>query len=115
VLNHHERYDGTGYPEGLRGENIPIGARLVAVADAFDTMITDRSYRSTLSADDALSELVKHAGTQFCPVAVETFVSGFKKCKEKLTEQAGGQPAKEEATRQSEEARKAEDAQKALP
>ncbi|MFC2003191.1 HD domain-containing phosphohydrolase, partial [Chloroflexota bacterium] len=70
VLNHHERYDGNGYPEGLRGENIPIGARLVAVADAFDTMTTDRSYRLKLSADDALGELVKHAGTQFCPVAV---------------------------------------------
>jgi putative nucleotidyltransferase with HDIG domain len=57
VLNHHEWYDGTGYPEGLKGEDIPIGARLVAVADAFDTMTTEHFYRAALSVDEAVSEL----------------------------------------------------------
>jgi HD-GYP domain-containing protein (c-di-GMP phosphodiesterase class II) len=80
VLHHHERYDGTGYPDGLKGEDIPMGARLIAVADAFDTMTTDRSYRSALNIDYAISELKSGAGTQFCPVAVEAFISGFLAC-----------------------------------
>ena len=79
VLYHHERYDGTGYPENLSGRNIPIGARLVAVADAFDTMTTDHSYRSAYTADTAIKELIEGIGTQFCPVAVEAFVSSFNK------------------------------------
>ena len=79
VLYHHERYDGTGYPENLSGRNIPIGARLVAVADAFDTMTTDHSYRTAFSIDKAISELVEGIGTQFCPVAVEAFISSYKK------------------------------------
>jgi HD-GYP domain-containing protein (c-di-GMP phosphodiesterase class II) len=79
VLYHHERYDGTGYPENLSGRNIPIGARLVAVADAFDTMTTDHSYRSAYSIDKAISELVDGIGSQFCPVAVEAFISSYKK------------------------------------
>jgi putative nucleotidyltransferase with HDIG domain len=77
VLHHHERYDGTGYPHSLKGEDIPIGARILAVADAFDTMTTDRSYRDALSKDYAISELYKCAGTQFCPIAVGAFVSGL--------------------------------------
>ncbi len=79
VLHHHERYDGKGYPDGLKGEDIPIGARLLAAADAFDTMTTDRSYQVALSVDYAISELYRFSGTQFCPVAVEAFVSGFKR------------------------------------
>lgn len=77
VLHHHEKYDGTGYPDGLVGNDIPIGARLLAVADSFDSMTSDRSYRAALSANRALNELHKCSGTQFCPVAVEAFVSGF--------------------------------------
>ena len=77
VLHHHERYDGTGYPHRLKGEDIPVGARILAVADAFDTMTTDRSYRDALSKDYAISELYKCAGTQFCPIAVRAFVSGL--------------------------------------
>jgi uncharacterized Zn finger protein (UPF0148 family) len=123
VLHHHERYDGNGYPEGLKDEDISMGARLVAVADAFDTMTTDRSYRSTLSADDALKELATHVGTQFCPVAVEAFVSGFKERKEKLPEEdkkakedeklarkEAERAAKEEAKREAEEAKRAQEA-----
>jgi HD-GYP domain-containing protein (c-di-GMP phosphodiesterase class II) len=78
VLYHHERYDGKGYPDGLKGENIPIGARLIAVADAFDTMTTDRAYRSALTVDYSINELHKCSGTQFCPVAVKAFVSGLR-------------------------------------
>lgn len=77
ILRHHERYDGTGYPDGLKGEVIPIGARLIAVADAFDSMTTDRPYRVASSIDSAIEELYRYAGTQFCPVAVEAFVAGF--------------------------------------
>ena len=75
ILFHHERYDGNGYPEGLSGEEIPLGARLLAVADAFDTMTTNRSYRNALSKDYALEELHKCSGTQFCSIAVNAFVS----------------------------------------
>lgn len=79
ILHHHERYDGAGYPDGLKGENIPIGARLLAVADAFDTMTTDRSYRAASGVDCAIEELYRCSGTQFCPVAVEACISGLKK------------------------------------
>jgi len=96
VLYHHERYDGKGYPEGLKGDEIPIGARLCAVADAFDTMVTEHSYRAALSLDEAMHELIKGSGTQFCPVAVNAFVSGFQKHKGKLPKmQDAAAPAKE--------------------
>ncbi len=78
VLLHHERYDGKGYPDGLKGEDIPMGARLLAVADAFDTMITDRPYRAASGVDYAISELSRFSGTQFCPVAVEAFITGLR-------------------------------------
>lgn len=77
VLAHHERYDGEGYPNRLRGEEIPIGARLIAVADAFDTMTTDRSYRTALSVECAVRELNRCSGNQFCPIAIKAFVSGL--------------------------------------
>ena len=78
VLNHHEKYDGKGYPGGLKGEEIPTGARLIAVADAFDTMTTDRAYRSALSIDTAVKELNSCSGTQFCPVAVKALLAGLR-------------------------------------
>ncbi|HUV52094.1 MAG TPA: HD domain-containing phosphohydrolase [Dehalococcoidia bacterium] len=77
IVHHHEHYDGTGYPRGLKGESIPIGARLLAVADAFDTMTTNRAYRGALSMGSAIEELRRCSGTQFCPVAVEAFISSF--------------------------------------
>lgn len=77
ILHHHERYDGNGYPDGLRHESLPIGARLLAVADAFDTMTTDRSYRASLGVDYAIKELYRCSGTQFCPVAVSALISGY--------------------------------------
>jgi putative nucleotidyltransferase with HDIG domain len=77
VMYHHERYDGKGYPAGLRGEEIPFGARILAVANAFDTMTTDRVYRAAQSHDHAIRQLKECSGTQFCPVAVEAFISSF--------------------------------------
>jgi HD-GYP domain-containing protein (c-di-GMP phosphodiesterase class II) len=70
VLYHHERWDGTGYPDRLHGEEIPLGARIIFVADAYDAMTSDRVYRRRLSSDDALAELDRCAGTQFDPQIV---------------------------------------------
>lgn len=75
VLCHQERYDGTGYPRGLRGEEIPLGARIFAVADALDAMISDRPYRKALPIEVAREEIRRCAGTQFDPQVVEVFLS----------------------------------------
>lgn len=77
VLCHHERYDGKGYPRGIKGKDIPLGARLLAVADSFDSMTTDRSYQTAKTVEKAMEELVECSGSQFCPVAVEAFISAF--------------------------------------
>lgn len=65
IRSHHERFDGKGYPDGLDGKNIPIGARIMAVADSFDAMVSNRAYRQGLSLDVALDELRRNSGTQF--------------------------------------------------
>jgi diguanylate cyclase (GGDEF)-like protein len=70
VRSSHERFDGTGYPDGLVGQTIPLGARIVSACDAWDAMITTRPYRKAMSADDALAELRRCSGTQFDPVVV---------------------------------------------
>jgi HD-GYP domain-containing protein (c-di-GMP phosphodiesterase class II) len=75
VAQHHERWDGKGYPFGLRGEDIDIGARIFAVVDAFDAMISDRIYQRGRSYQEALRELERCAGTQFDPLVVEAFKS----------------------------------------
>ncbi|HEX2142713.1 MAG TPA: diguanylate cyclase [Candidatus Limnocylindria bacterium] len=75
VLHHHERFNGGGYPHGLRGNEIPLGARIVAVADAYHAMIHDRPYKKALSHEAALDELRANAGTQFDPDVVEVFCS----------------------------------------
>lgn len=77
IRNHHERYDGRGYPDGLGGEDIPFLARVVAVADAFDAMTTTRSYRNALSVETAVEELIKNKGTQFDPQVVEAALSAI--------------------------------------
>jgi putative nucleotidyltransferase with HDIG domain len=74
VKHHHESWDGTGYPDGLKGEEIPLGARIVAVADSFDAMTTNRSYRRALSIDEAIERMQSAAGTQFDPRIVRLFV-----------------------------------------
>ena len=75
VLSHHERYDGTGYPMGLKEDQIPLAAQIVAVADAYQAMIEARPYRAAMSTTDATSELRRNAGTQFNPVVVEAFIA----------------------------------------
>jgi HD-GYP domain-containing protein (c-di-GMP phosphodiesterase class II) len=73
VRSHHEHFDGTGYPDGLKGDDIPIEARIMAVADAFDAMTSNRPYRHALPEEDALAELKKNAGTHFDPRVVGAF------------------------------------------
>jgi len=79
VKYHHERYDGKGYPEGLSGEGIPIIAAIISVADAFDAMITDRSYRPGMTKAQAVEEVKRNAGTQFHPVPVKALVELYEK------------------------------------
>lgn len=81
VRGHHERYDGTGYPDGKAGNDICLGARIIAVADSFDAMMSNRTYRKGLGFDKTMDELVKGKGTQFDPAIVDAFL--------KLVEKSG--------------------------
>nr|WP_281350144.1 diguanylate cyclase [Alkalibaculum sporogenes] len=74
VLAHHERWDGTGYPKGLKGEEIPWQSRIVAVADAYDAMVSKRHYKEALSKKDAMEEIKRNAGTQFDPEIAKVFI-----------------------------------------
>jgi putative two-component system response regulator len=74
VRHHHERYDGRGYPDGLSAEQIPLGARILTVADMFDAMTSDRPYRKSVSPEMAINELRKHTATQFDPQVVDAFI-----------------------------------------
>lgn len=74
ILCHHERWDGKGYPQGLKGEEIPLLARILAIVDAYDAMTQDRSYRRAMSQEDAIAELQCHAGSQFDPTLVAVFI-----------------------------------------
>lgn len=74
VKYHHERYDGSGYPEGLSGDNIPLIASIIAVADSYDAMTTDRPYRKGLSKEEALAELLQESGKQFHPLAAGAMI-----------------------------------------
>lgn len=67
VRHHHERWDGSGYPDGISGPDIPLAARIIAIADAFDAMTTDRPYRKALPYAAALEEILRYAGTHFDP------------------------------------------------
>jgi len=77
ILCHHERWDGKGYPQGLKGEEVPLLCRILAVADAYDAMTSDRPYRKALSREEALAEIVKNAGTQFDPKLVEILLESI--------------------------------------
>jgi HD-GYP domain-containing protein (c-di-GMP phosphodiesterase class II) len=74
ALHHHEDYDGTGYPGGLKGEEIPLGSRIVSVIDAYDAMISNRPYRAGLPHDEAIRRLLADSGTQFDPMVVQCFI-----------------------------------------
>ncbi len=71
IRHHHERFDGRGYPDGLAGQDIPLGARIIQVADALDSMLTTRIYRAARPAHEVLAELARGSGTQFCPRCVD--------------------------------------------
>ncbi len=75
VLCHQERWDGTGYPRGLAGDAIPIGARIFAIADTFDAMTSDRPYRRAGTREAARAEIARHVGTQFDPRCADAFLS----------------------------------------
>ncbi|WP_010677823.1 HD-GYP domain-containing protein [Bacillus timonensis] len=77
IRSHHERWDGKGYPDNLQGEDIPLLARIVAIADAFDAMTSSRSYRSALPAEEAFKRIIEGQGTQFDPILVEEFKKVF--------------------------------------
>src|SRR6516164_10553670 len=79
IMHHHERIDGRGYPMGLAGHEIPEFARVLAVADAFDSMTSTRSYRGARPVSEAIEELRKWSGTQFDPVFVAAFVAALKR------------------------------------
>ena len=79
ILSHHEKFDGTGYPNGLVGENIPIEARIIGLVDAYDAMTEVRPYKDAMSHEDALKEIERCSGTQFDPDIVEVFTKNFKK------------------------------------
>ena len=75
IRSHHERWDGAGYPDGLAGEAIPLGARIIAVADVYDAMTSDRPYRAALPHGVAVAELVRGRGTQFDAEIVDVFLA----------------------------------------
>jgi len=81
VKSHHERYDGSGYPEGLKAEKIPLIASIISVADAFDAMTSDRPYRKALSREAAVEELKRQSGRQFDPCIINAFMQAYKKGK----------------------------------
>ena len=75
VLHHHEWFDGRGYPHGLAGAEIPMGSRIVAIADAYEAMISVRPYKAAMTHDEAIKELRRQGGVQFDPELVDVFVS----------------------------------------
>jgi putative nucleotidyltransferase with HDIG domain len=77
ILHHHERWDGTGYPHGLKGDAIPLPARILGVADAFDAMMTERPFAKRMSIAQARAELERSAGTQFDPLVVAALLEGL--------------------------------------
>lgn len=77
--SHHERFDGKGYPQGLKGEQIPVAARIILIADTFDAMTSTRPYRKGLPYEIAFAELIQFSGTQFDPHLVKVFIEGMRK------------------------------------
>jgi len=88
VLHHHEFFDGSGYPDALSGETIPLGARIITIADSYDTITSDRSYKKGRTADEALSELERCANTQFDPRLIAAFVRAMRQLPNPIIEVA---------------------------
>jgi putative nucleotidyltransferase with HDIG domain len=89
VLHHHEYFDGSGYPDALSGDNIPLGARIIAVADAYDTITSDRTYKKGRPSAEALSELERCANAQFDGAIVKLFVRTMRQLPNPIIEVAG--------------------------
>jgi HD-GYP domain-containing protein (c-di-GMP phosphodiesterase class II) len=79
VRSHHERYDGRGYPDGLKGDEIPFIARIISVSDTFDAITSDRPYRQKKMAEIAVQIIKDNSGTQFDPIVVSAFLLAYKK------------------------------------
>ena len=94
VLHHHEFYDGSGYPHALNGEQIPFGARIIAIADAFDTITSDRTYKKARTADDAFTELERCSANQFDPHLLRVFIETMRQQARPIVEirRARGRP-----------------------
>ena len=93
ALHHHENYDGTGYPGGLKGNEIPIGSRIVSVIDAYDAMISNRCYRRGLPHEEAVRRLLASSGTQFDPAVVQSFIGIAKEEVEEVFAATGTSPS----------------------
>ncbi len=77
ILHHHERWDGMGYPEGLKGDRIPLISQIISVADSWHAMTSKRSYKDQLTCEEAIEELIKNKGTQFAPEIIDTFIDVY--------------------------------------
>lgn len=92
VLGHHERWDGLGYPSGLKGEEIPLGARIIALADVFDALTSDRPYRVAMTQKAAMEYVRKQSGSHFDPMCVEALMSVMDECEQRIAEMSDGDP-----------------------
>jgi HD-GYP domain-containing protein (c-di-GMP phosphodiesterase class II) len=88
VLHHHEFFDGSGYPSAVAGDAIPVGARIITIADSYDTITSDRSYKKGRTAAEALAELERCANTQFDPQLVDAFVRAMRQLPNPIIEVA---------------------------
>jgi HD-GYP domain-containing protein (c-di-GMP phosphodiesterase class II) len=95
VRHHHERWDGKGYPDGVRGEDIPLGARIIAVADSFDAMTSDRPYRRAMAFEVALAEIRRYSGIQFDPQVVQAFEQALREPLAARLPKPADEPAKD--------------------